>query len=116
MSDAKASTSHVDKQGGRVRPDAPDLSPQRQDAEEQVLDILHLAELVPLVRAKFAVERNFSDDAILASLQSITAVTSDRERSEAAFQSNLGRYLDCSDQHRDAGLPALIAMLPRPRS
>ena len=115
MSDTKPS-SRLDNQGGRASPGAPAHSPQARSRDSQGLDILHLAELVPVVRATFGIEQKFSDDAILASLQTIAAATTDRERSEAAFSSNLGRYLDCSGQQRDGGLTSLIAMLPRPRS
>ena len=114
MSDTKISTS-ADNLGSRARPGTPEPSHQL-DSDEAGLDILHLAELVPVVREKFGIEQNFSDDAILASLQTITAAGSDRARSEAAFTSNLGRYLDCSGQSREAGLTALITMLPGPRS
>lgn len=115
MSDTKVST-HSQKEGGRASPGAPGQALQQDNAGTRVLDILHLAELVPVIRERFGVEDSFPDDAILASLKNIAAASSDKERSEVAFASNLGRYLDCSSQPRPASLASLIAMLPQPRS
>ncbi|MEM7750326.1 MAG: hypothetical protein AAF346_18905 [Pseudomonadota bacterium] len=115
MSDTKTSA-HLDKVEGRARPGSSGPAVGRPDSDEQAYDILHLAELVPIVRKRFYIEQKFSDDAILASLKTIAAASTDRERSSVAFTSNLGRYLDSSSQRKEAGLAALIAMLPRARS
>lgn len=115
MSDTKVPL-HAETTGGRARPGTPRLNRQNLDAEGPTLDILHLAELVPVVRERFGIDGNFPDDAILASLKTIAAASSDRERSEMAFASNLGRYLDCSHQSEQSSLAALIALLPQPRS
>ncbi|MEM9355350.1 MAG: hypothetical protein AAGB04_03985 [Pseudomonadota bacterium] len=115
MSDTKTSA-HLNKLEGRARPGSSDTTVGVSGSDEQAYDILHLAELVPIVRKRFYIEQKFSDDAILASLKTIAAATTDRERSSVAFTSNLGRYLDSSSQQKEAGLAGLIAMLPRPRS
>lgn len=115
MSNMK-SPSETGQSGGRARPGSPEPVSQQLAAEEPALDILHLAELVPMVRTRFGIEQSFPDDAILASLKSIAAASSDRERSTAAFASNLGRYLDCGSQSQTASLSTLIAMLPPARS
>ncbi|MEQ8825977.1 MAG: hypothetical protein RIC14_16545 [Filomicrobium sp.] len=79
-------------------------------------DVMHLAELVPVVRERLEVPADFSDDAILGSLKMIAARTSDRDRWRAAFDSNLARYLSVTGQDMGEALQILIAVLPSPRS
>lgn len=115
MTDTKATadTKHLES---RDYPGSSETASETIGSGEPFLDILHLAELVPVVRSRFNIEQSFSDDAILASLKTISAVSSDRERASVAFSSNLGRYLDSTRQQASAHLSDLIAMLPRPRS
>jgi hypothetical protein len=79
-------------------------------------DILHLAELVPVVRGQFAVGPEFSDDAILASLRAITRWSDQRGRWRAAFNSNLGYALAIGGRDLNTALNTLLALLPRPLS
>lgn len=79
-------------------------------------DFLHLAELVPIVRKRFAVVDQFPDDAIFASLKTIVSRTSERERAKAAFASNLGQYIGHGDGDHQGAMQALLALLPPPRS
>ena len=80
------------------------------------LDILHLAELVPVVRARFGLGDDFTDDAILSSLRVIAATSDQRQRWLAAFNSNLGRSLATDGRDLNTALSALIALVPRPTS
>ncbi|MEQ1615558.1 MAG: hypothetical protein ABL904_22620 [Hyphomicrobiaceae bacterium] len=80
------------------------------------LEILHLAELVPMVRERFALADSFADDAILASLRVITNHSQPRERWRAAFSSNLGIALVHEGCDLNTTLNTLLALLPRPRS
>lgn len=92
--------------------------PARADVDRvtAALDILHLAELVPVVRERFALADTFADDAILASLRVITSQTLPRERWRAAFSSNLGVALVAEGRDLNTALNTLIALLPRPTS
>ena len=85
-------------------------------AVEATADILHLAELVPVVRARLALDTVFPDDAVLASLRTIVARSSARERWGAAFDSNLGHWLALEGSDLNTALNTLIALLPAPRS
>ena len=79
-------------------------------------DILHLAELVPVVRARFGLGDDFADDAILNSLRVIAATSDQRQRWLAAFNSNLGRSLASDGRDLNTALSALVALVPRPTS
>lgn len=79
-------------------------------------DILHLAELVPVVRQRLDVDGSFPDDAVLASLKAIAAQTSQRERWRAAFNSNLGYWLALKGCDLNTALNTLVFLLPPPRS
>ena len=81
----------------------------------RLADILHLAEAVPVVRERLQVPVEFSDDAILASLKSIALKSSDRDRWQAAFESNLARYLSVRGRDLGKALQELIALVPPPR-
>ena len=115
MSDTKA-TAQTEQQESRVHPGSSNRPPAESQVGEPSFDILHLAELVPVVRKRLGIDETFSDDAILGSLKLISAVTYDRDRAAVAFTSNLGRYLDSKGQQPSANLAAFVAMLPRPRS
>jgi hypothetical protein len=80
------------------------------------IDILHLAELVPVVRARFSLSSEFSDDAILASLRAITSWSEQRGRWRAAFNSNLGYALAIGGRDLNTALNTLLTLLPRPLS
>ncbi len=80
------------------------------------LDILHLAELVPIVRTRFALSPAFTDDAILASLRMIAAHSDDRRRWTVAFNSNLGATLAHAGRDLNTALNTLLSLLPRPLS
>jgi hypothetical protein len=76
-------------------------------------DILHLAELVPMVRERFALPPAFGDDAILSSLRTIAAQSEPRERWRVAFSSNLGQTLARGGRDLNTALNALLALLPK---
>lgn len=78
-------------------------------------DVLHLAELVPLVRQRLNVPAEFSDDSILSSLKRIASRTSDRERWSAAFDCNLTRFLSSLGRDLGQALQDLITLIPPPR-
>lgn len=90
--------------------------PRRQSTVATHSDILHLAELVPVVRKRFALADTFADDAILASLRVIASQTLPRDRWRAAFASNLGVALVREGCDLNTALNTLIALLPRPTS
>ncbi len=79
-------------------------------------DILHLAELVPVVRTRFDLAETFPDDAILASLKTIAGQSEARERWRVAFASNLGVALSRQGRDLNTALNTLLALLPRPTS
>jgi len=78
-------------------------------------DILHLAELVPVVRRRLTIGPDFSDDAILASLKRVVAKTTDRDRWGAAFDSNLALWLSAQGRELGSALTTLVALMPPPR-
>lgn len=78
-------------------------------------DVLHLAELVPIVRQRIDVPLDFTDDAILSSLKRIASRTSDRERWRSAFDSKLARYLSTLGRDLGRALQEIIALIPPPR-
>lgn len=81
----------------------------------RLMDLLHLAEAVPVVRQRLDVPVEFTDDSILASLKAIAVRTSDRDRWQAAFESNLARYLSVRGRDLGKALQDLIALVPPPR-
>ncbi len=81
-----------------------------------VADILHLAEAVPFIRERLDVPVEFTDDAILSSLKTIAAKSTDRDRWRAAFDSNLARYLSIRGRDLGSALQELVALMPPPRS
>ncbi len=82
-------------------------------------DVLHLAELVPIVRERLRVGPDFPDDAILASLKAIAQRTAPRDRWSTAFQSNLGLWLSASCREHEHNLAedltTLLNLMPKPR-
>jgi hypothetical protein len=91
-------------------PAATDASPVAAD------QILHLAELVPIVRQRLAIEDAFPDDAILAALRVIANKSHVRARWKAAFNSNLGHWLALKRNDLHTALETVINLLPPPRS
>ncbi len=80
------------------------------------VDILYLAELVPVVRARFGLDADFPDDAVLASLRSIAVHSDSRERWQAAFRSTLGRWMAQNGRDLNTSLNITLGLLPRPTS
>jgi len=79
-------------------------------------DILHLAELVPVVRQRFELAETFADDAIFASLRMIASQSEMRERWRVAYSSNLAIALSRQGRDLNTALNTLLALLPRPTS
>lgn len=79
-------------------------------------EVLHLAELVDVVRRELAIDSAFPDAAILASLQTIARRSDPRERWRAAFESNLGHWLALKGSDLNTALGVLVALMPRPTS
>ncbi len=79
-------------------------------------DILHLAELVAVVRERLAIEASFPDDAILASLKTVAARSDGRARAVALFNSNLGQHLGRSGGDLQAAMEVVLGLLPPVRS
>ncbi|MEO1280274.1 MAG: hypothetical protein AAFV69_00920 [Pseudomonadota bacterium] len=78
--------------------------------------ILHLAELVPIVRQRLGVAVEFPDELILSSLKSIADETTDRDRWRVAFESRLGLWLSTQGRELGRALMTLVSLLPPPRS
>ena len=78
-------------------------------------DILHLAELVPVVRQRLGLG-GVSDDIILTCLKAIAARSEPRERWRVAFSSRLGEMLSRQGRDLNTALNTLLALLPRPLS
>ena len=78
-------------------------------------DVLHLNELVDIVRVRLGIDSALPDDAILVALKAITSCTQPRERWRAAFDSNLGHWLALKGVDLNSALNMLLAMLPKPR-
>lgn len=77
--------------------------------------VLHLAELVPVVRQRLGLDAAFPDDAVLASLETIAKCSTPRERWRAAFDSNLGHWLALKGADLNSALNSLVALVPGPR-
>ena len=84
-----------------------------QDAVEGAEDILHLIELVPIVRSRLKIKSAFSDDAIFASLKKIVQCATQSGRRRAAFKSQLGLHLCHKGQDLSAAIVKLLALLPK---
>lgn len=92
------------------------LDDQMDQQPTAVHDILHLAELVPIVRERLDIDTAFPDAAILAGLKAVAAKSHTRARWQAAFNSNLGHWLALKGDDLHASLNTLISLLPPPRS
>ena len=77
--------------------------------------VLHLGELVPLVRARLSIGAGLHDEAILASLAAITSRSDRRERWRTAFGSSLGQWLAMRGSDLNTSLNVLMELVPRPR-
>ena len=77
---------------------------------------LHLAELLPVIRSRLALDPMLSDDHILASLAEIAVKGDRRERWRTAFNSTLGQWLALAGRDLNTALGLLLALVPAPRS
>ncbi len=94
---------------GAARPARALPAPAARDGE-------YLAGLVPVVRRRAAIAPSFSDAAILASLTSIAARSTDERRWKAAQASTLGQCLSGSARDLQEALVIILSLLPRPRA
>ena len=96
--------------------EARDASPAPNDtaATDADRDILYLAELLPIVRQRLDIDDTLPDGTLLASLATIAACSSPRERWRAAFGSMLGHWLALKGRDLNTTLNTLIALLPKP--
>jgi len=78
--------------------------------------VLHLHELLPVVRERLRLGSHLTDEAVLASLAAITSRSVPRERWKVAFNSALGRFLATRGSDLASALGLLMALLPPPRS
>lgn len=104
-----ASKGAVFADGGNV-----EASKGRDGADRDIAipDILHLAELVPVVRERLGLG-GVSDDVIMTCLKAIAAQSEPRERWRAAFSSRLGEMLSRQGRDLNTALNTLLALLPR---
>lgn len=78
-------------------------------------EVLHLAELVPILRRRLDIDGTVSNEAMLACLTAIARHSSTRERWRAAFDSRLGHWLAEQGRDLNTALNTLVALLPKPR-
>lgn len=101
---------------GALEPPPAAAPHERLDAHDSPAgDVLHLNELVGIVRRRLDIDDAFPDDAMLASLQAISARSAPRDRWRAAFDSNLGHWIALKGADLNSALNTLIALLPKPR-
>ena len=112
----KKATAQTEQQESWVRPGSSNGRSAESQISESSFDILHLAELVPVVKQRLGIDETLSDDAILGGPKLIGAVTFDLDRADVASTSNLKYYLGNKVQQPSADLEALFAMLPQSRS
>ena len=112
----KKATAQTEQQESRIRPDSSNRQSAESEIGESSVDILHLTELVLVVRHTLGTVETLSDDAILGGPKLIGAVTLDLDRADVASTSNLKHYLGNKVQQPYADLAALSAMLPQSRS
>ncbi|MBN8913641.1 MAG: hypothetical protein J0H65_16615 [Rhizobiales bacterium] len=82
--------------------------------DEGPVNVARLARLMPQVRKRLAIDRTFSDAALLASLAAVARHPSHAERWHAAEASTLGQYLAASGKDMHRALVTLLSLLPRP--
>jgi hypothetical protein len=95
----------------KVAKPAADAGPRPRGAP---VNVERLGRLVPQVRRRLAIGRQFSDAAVLASLAAVTRHPSHGERWHAAEASTLGQYLRSSGKDMHRALVTLLSLLPRP--
>lgn len=81
---------------------------------EATVSVDRLARLMPQVRRSLAIGRQFSDDALLASLAAIARHPSHETRWRAAEASTLGQYLASNGKDMHRTLVTLLSLLPQP--
>ena len=91
-----------------------DVTPTGPHTREAPVNVERLARLVPQVRKRLAIDRAFTDAALLASLTAIASHPSHGERWHAAEASTLGQYLATTGQDMHRTLVTLLSLLPRP--
>jgi hypothetical protein len=69
---------------------------------------------MPQIRRHLAIDRTFTDAALLASLTAVARHPSHGERWHAAEASTLGQYLASKGQDMHRALVTLLSLLPRP--
>jgi hypothetical protein len=88
--------------------------PHDSGASGTAVNVARLTRLVPQVRRRLGVGRQFSDEALLASLSAIARHPTHAERWRAAESSTLGQYLAGSGKDMHRTLVTLLSMLPPP--
>ncbi|MCC7253079.1 hypothetical protein [Hyphomicrobium sp.] len=78
------------------------------------VNVDRLTRLMPQIRRRLAVRRDFSDAALLASLIAIARHPSHQERWHAAEASTLGRHLAATGGDLHRALVTLLSLLPQP--
>lgn len=89
-------------------------APAIESGARHAIDRQALVRLAPEIRQRLAISRQFSDKALLASLESIVTHSSNEERWRAAEASTLGQYLAGSGNDMHRTLVTLLSMLPSP--
>lgn len=92
---------------------APEASCERTDPADTVL---HLAELIPVVRSRLHLNDTVDDAVILQGLSAVSAQVSRRDRWRAAFGSELGRRLADQGCDLNTSLNVVVGLVPPPRS
>ncbi|MEO1206614.1 MAG: hypothetical protein AAFV45_09800 [Pseudomonadota bacterium] len=78
--------------------------------------LLHLAEVVPVVRQRLGIANDFPDELILASLKVIAEETTDRDRWRVAFSCKLALWLSSQGRELGRALTTVLSLLPPPRN
>ena len=89
-------------------------APIPHEQSDETILIHTLTRLSPRIRQRLAIKRQFSDDALLASLLAIARHSSHEARWHAAETSTLGQYLASSEPDMHRTLVSLLSLLPKP--
>lgn len=89
-------------------------APPDPHTRERAVNVDRLARLAPRIRRSLSISRQFSDDALLASLVAIARHPSHEARWHAAETSTLGQYLASNSKDMHRSLVALLSLLPQP--
>lgn len=88
--------------------------PLGSGVQETAVSVDRLARRLPQIRRSLAIGRQFSDEALLASLVAIARHPSNEARWRAAEASTLGQYLASSGKDMHRTLVTLLSLLPQP--